>query len=193
MRGSHSESTRSEVSSATEAPVLSGRRAIRYVLTLRSSRPGEYDAMAVAQGLAIPESSVPGKKKAERKGKKKVGIVLPGSAPSSSSSSSAAESADTGAGGEGTSSWDLPAISLPNGCNSLPADLIPLLERFTRIYLWMDNDKSGAVRYYACLAAQCSIGQCSAVQCSAVQCSAEKSPHCHTVSRLLCSALLCTP
>lgn len=37
----------------------------------------------------------------------------------------------------------VPAISLPNGCNSLPPDLIPLLERFTKIYLWLDNDKSG--------------------------------------------------
>lgn len=41
------------------------------------------------------------------------------------------------------SSWDIPAISLPNGCNSLPVELIPLLERFTKIYLWLDNDKSG--------------------------------------------------
>ena len=39
--------------------------------------------------------------------------------------------------------WDLPAISLPNGCNSLPLDLIPLLDRFETIYLWLDNDKSG--------------------------------------------------
>jgi len=37
----------------------------------------------------------------------------------------------------------IPAISLPNGCNSLPPDLLPLLEHFEKIYLWMDNDKSG--------------------------------------------------
>ena len=37
----------------------------------------------------------------------------------------------------------IPAISLPNGCNSLPSTLIPLLESFTKIYLWLDNDKSG--------------------------------------------------
>lgn len=37
----------------------------------------------------------------------------------------------------------LPAVSLPNGCNSLPTELIPLLERFDKIYLWLDNDKSG--------------------------------------------------
>jgi hypothetical protein len=112
---------------------------------------GEYDAMAVAQGLAVPESTVLGKKKVERKVKKKVGIALPGSPISSSSS--AEESTDASLGKEG-GSWDLPAISLPNGCNSLPTDLIPLLERFTRIYLWLDNDKSG---------------ECSAVQSSAVR------------------------
>ena len=38
---------------------------------------------------------------------------------------------------------DTPVVSLPNGCNSLPVELIPLLERFTKIYLWMDNDRSG--------------------------------------------------
>ena len=36
----------------------------------------------------------------------------------------------------------VPAISLPNGCNSLPVELIPLLDSFKKIYLWMDNDKS---------------------------------------------------
>jgi len=34
-------------------------------------------------------------------------------------------------------------ISLPNGCNSLPPALLPLLERFKKIYLWFDNDASG--------------------------------------------------
>ena len=38
---------------------------------------------------------------------------------------------------------NLPVVSLPNGCNSLPPDLIPLLERFTKIYLWLDHDKAG--------------------------------------------------
>ena len=46
------------------------------------------------------------------------------------------------------STWDIPAISLPNGCNSLPLELIPLLERFTKIYLWLDNDKSGSLTPY---------------------------------------------
>ncbi|ETI36361.1 hypothetical protein F442_17360 [Phytophthora nicotianae P10297] len=35
------------------------------------------------------------------------------------------------------------AVSLPNGCQSLPPSVLPLLERFKRIYLWMDNDASG--------------------------------------------------
>ena len=55
--------------------------------------------------------------------------------------------------------YDIPAVSLPNGiiwfynfissqnilkgCNSLPIDLIPKLEIFEKIYLWLDNDKSG--------------------------------------------------
>ena len=34
-------------------------------------------------------------------------------------------------------------FSLPNGCNSLPPGVLPLLERFSRIYLWVDNDPSG--------------------------------------------------
>jgi twinkle protein len=37
----------------------------------------------------------------------------------------------------------VPAVSLPNGCNSLPVDVLPLLERFERIYLWMDDDVPG--------------------------------------------------
>jgi twinkle protein len=36
-----------------------------------------------------------------------------------------------------------PAISLPNGCRSLPVETLPMLEEFDRIYLWMDNDGPG--------------------------------------------------
>ena len=35
------------------------------------------------------------------------------------------------------------ALSLPNGCGSLPPELLPLLAPFKRIYLWMDNDGPG--------------------------------------------------
>lgn len=35
------------------------------------------------------------------------------------------------------------AISLPNGCRSLPVEVLPMLERFDKIYLWMDNDAAG--------------------------------------------------
>jgi twinkle protein len=35
------------------------------------------------------------------------------------------------------------AVSLPNGCRSLPVEVLPLLERFERILLWMDNDTPG--------------------------------------------------
>ncbi len=37
----------------------------------------------------------------------------------------------------------VPAVSLPNGCQSLPVAILPLLERFEKIYLWMDNDVPG--------------------------------------------------
>lgn len=37
----------------------------------------------------------------------------------------------------------IPAVSLPNGCNSLPVDLIPLVADFEKIYLYLDHDKSG--------------------------------------------------
>ncbi|CAM9440663.1 unnamed protein product [Phaeothamnion confervicola] len=36
-----------------------------------------------------------------------------------------------------------PAVSLPNGCRSLPVDVLPLLEDFERVYLWMDADGPG--------------------------------------------------
>ena len=36
-----------------------------------------------------------------------------------------------------------PAVSLPNGCRSLPVEVLPLLERFEKVYLWMDNDGPG--------------------------------------------------
>ena len=35
------------------------------------------------------------------------------------------------------------AVSLPNGCRSLPVEVLPMLERFEKIYLWMDNDAPG--------------------------------------------------
>lgn len=36
-----------------------------------------------------------------------------------------------------------PAVSLPNGARSLPVSLLPALERFKKIYLWMDDDIPG--------------------------------------------------
>jgi twinkle protein len=36
-----------------------------------------------------------------------------------------------------------PAVSLPNGCRSLPVEVLPLLENIDKIYLWMDNDAAG--------------------------------------------------
>jgi twinkle protein len=60
---------------------------------------GEFDAMAVSQGLSSLPDSDPLK--------------------------------------------HVPAVSVPNGCNNLPPSLLPLLEPFQKIYLWLDNDKSG--------------------------------------------------
>jgi len=37
----------------------------------------------------------------------------------------------------------LPAISLPNGASNLPVEIIKCLERFKKIYLWLDNDEVG--------------------------------------------------
>ena len=37
----------------------------------------------------------------------------------------------------------VPCVSLPNGCNSLPTELVHTLDAFHTIYLWMDNDASG--------------------------------------------------
>lgn len=36
-----------------------------------------------------------------------------------------------------------PAISLPNGASSLPIALLPPLEKFKKIHLWMDDDAAG--------------------------------------------------
>lgn len=36
-----------------------------------------------------------------------------------------------------------PCVSVPHGASQLPPAVLPLLERFKTIYLWMDNDVSG--------------------------------------------------
>ena len=37
----------------------------------------------------------------------------------------------------------IPSVSLPNGANNLPPSVLPWLEWFSWIYLWMDNDEAG--------------------------------------------------
>ncbi len=37
----------------------------------------------------------------------------------------------------------LPCVSLPNGANGLPVDLLQFFDRFERIYLWLDADEVG--------------------------------------------------
>ena len=56
-----------------------------------------------------------------------------------------------------------PAISLPNGCRSLPMEVLPMLEKFQKIYLWMDNDgpgQEGAKQF----AQKIGMGRCYIVQ-----------------------------
>lgn len=37
----------------------------------------------------------------------------------------------------------IPAVSLPNGTNSLPLELVPYFDRFQQVYLWLDADEPG--------------------------------------------------
>ena len=37
----------------------------------------------------------------------------------------------------------IPAVSLPNGTNSLPIELVPFFDKFKQIYLWLDADEPG--------------------------------------------------
>jgi twinkle protein len=39
----------------------------------------------------------------------------------------------------------LPALSLPNGAGNLPDVVIPFLDQFKKIILWMDNDAVGKI------------------------------------------------
>ena len=38
-----------------------------------------------------------------------------------------------------------PALSLPQGANHLPDSIVPYLNQFEKIVLWMDNDEAGKV------------------------------------------------
>lgn len=37
----------------------------------------------------------------------------------------------------------LPALSLPQGANSMPDVILPYFDQFEKIILWMDNDEAG--------------------------------------------------
>lgn len=37
----------------------------------------------------------------------------------------------------------IPSVSLPNGVHSLPPQILPWLEKYEIIYLWLDNDEAG--------------------------------------------------
>lgn len=36
-----------------------------------------------------------------------------------------------------------PAVSLPNGASNIPLESLECLEKFEKIYLWIDNDEVG--------------------------------------------------
>lgn len=58
-----------------------------------------------------------------------------------------------------------PAVSLPNGARSLPVELLPLLEKFKKIYLWLDDDaagREGAEKF----AKKLGVGRCFIVKSS---------------------------
>ena len=57
----------------------------------------------------------------------------------------------------------MPAVSLPNGCRSLPPNVLPLLERFAKVYLWMDNDAAGQASVDK-FAAKCGLTRCYIVR-----------------------------
>jgi twinkle protein len=55
------------------------------------------------------------------------------------------------------------ALSLPNGARSLPVEVLPMLERFDRIYLWTDNDAAGREGAEK-ISAKLGIGRCYLVE-----------------------------
>jgi twinkle protein len=55
------------------------------------------------------------------------------------------------------------AVSLPNGCRSFPVELLPWLERFERVYLWMDDDVAGREGSER-ISAKLGIGRCYLVR-----------------------------
>lgn len=56
-----------------------------------------------------------------------------------------------------------PAISLPNGAKSMPVQLLPQLERFERLYLWLDGDADGAAGTER-LVKKLGVGRCRIVR-----------------------------
>mmetsp|Transcript_54479 Transcript_54479/g.108145 ORF Transcript_54479/g.108145 Transcript_54479/m.108145 type:complete len:767 (+) Transcript_54479:17-2317(+) len=57
----------------------------------------------------------------------------------------------------------LAAVSLPNGAGSLPLDVLPLLEKFEKIYLWMDHDAPGQAGVEK-FVKKLGVGRCFVVQ-----------------------------
>jgi twinkle protein len=62
----------------------------------------------------------------------------------------------------------IPTISLPNGARSLPVELVPALEGFDTIYLWLDDDMPGQ-EGAELFAKKLGVGRCYLV-CPSVQC-----------------------
>jgi hypothetical protein len=115
---------------------------------------GEYDAMAVYQGLRNAAAAV----SASATAAATTAVTASATAAATTTSDTAIEGASRDGEAAETPSqfaslcplppasdpvYATPAVSLPNGCNSLPAELLPLLQGFHKIYLWLDADDSG--------------------------------------------------
>jgi hypothetical protein len=135
---------------------LTDRRHSPQALTMLQTEDDDEDAVDAAQSAAAAQSATPAPKKKARK------VAPKGQAAAAAGGSGNSDDALTL--DEMRAKYqhlaDVPAISLPNGCNSLPPELLQLLERFEKIYLWMDNDKAGQVRNNAPRAVrQSSLGE----------------------------------
>ena len=65
-----------------------------------------------------------------------------------------------------------PAISVPNGASSFPDEVLPLLEKYKTIYLWMDNDDPGR-KGAKMVASKLGVGRCKMVIPTLENCNVE--------------------
>ena len=85
-----------------------------------------------------------------------------------------------------------PTLSVPNGCNSLPDEVLPILEDFRTIFLWLDSDSAGhkAVEVFARKVSACTFPLLCRVQIYDMGIDMSMVLHMHT---LFFSPYKCTP